>query len=393
MKYLSEYRDAGIIRGLVDRIRQTATRRWVMMEVCGGQTHTIVKQGLDEMLGDAVEMIHGPGCPVCVTPLEQIDKALLLASDPGVIFTSFGDMLRVPGSDCDLQQVRARGGQVRVVYSPLDALELAIRNPDRHVVFFAVGFETTAPANAMAVWRAKQLGVPNFSVLVSHVTVPPAMTAILEAPDNRVQAFLAAGHVCTVMGWTEYEPIAERYRVPIVVTGFEPVDILEGIHLAVQQLEAGRSEVENQYVRSVRREGTVPARTLVETVFELVDRKWRGIGEIPRSGLGLRPEFADFDAEFRFGLRELRVAEPTACRAGDVLRGRIKPFECAAFGTLCTPERPLGAPMVSSEGACAAYFNYGRMRAANGPRGDSSRITHHPSPPAESRVTSHEAHA
>ncbi|HSA54755.1 MAG TPA: hydrogenase formation protein HypD [Gemmatimonadaceae bacterium] len=364
MKYLSEYRDAGIIRGLVERIRREATRRWVLMEVCGGQTHTIVKQGLDEMLGEAVEMIHGPGCPVCVTPLEQIDKALLLAQDPSVIFTSFGDMLRVPGSECDLQQVRARGGQVRVVYSPLDALELAIRNPDRHIVFFAVGFETTAPANAMAVWRARELGVPNFSVLVSHVTVPPAMTAILEAPDNRVQGFLAAGHVCTVMGWKEYEPIAERYRVPIVVTGFEPVDILEGIHLAVQQLESGRHEVENQYVRSVRRDGTVPARSLVEQVFHLVDRKWRGIGEIPRSGLGLRPEFADFDAEFRFGLRELAVDEPAECRAGDVLRGKIKPFECPAFGTLCTPERPLGAPMVSSEGACAAYFNYGRMRRA-----------------------------
>jgi hydrogenase expression/formation protein HypD len=362
MKYLDEYRDAAIVRGLAERIRETATRRWTLMEVCGGQTHTIVKQGLDEIMGDKVEMIHGPGCPVCVTPLEQIDKALRLARDPNVIFTSFGDMLRVPGSDCDLQQVRAMGGQVRVVYSPLDALELAIRNPDRQVVFFAVGFETTAPANAMAVWRARQLGVSNFSTLVSHVTVPPAMQAILDAPDNRVQGFLAAGHVCTVMGWTEYEPIAARYRVPIIVTGFEPVDIMEGILMAVSQLEAGRAEVENQYVRSVRRDGTVPARSLVEEVFELADRKWRGIGEIPRSGLALRPEFMDFDAEIRFGLGDLTVDEPAECQAGAVLRGQLKPPQCPAFGTLCTPERPLGAPMVSSEGACAAYFNYGRLR-------------------------------
>lgn len=362
MKYLDEYRDAAIVRGLAGRIRAVARRRWVLMEVCGGQTHTIVKQGLDELLGGQVEMIHGPGCPVCVTPLEQIDKALRLALDPGVIFTSFGDMLRVPGSECDLQQVRSRGGQVRVVYSPLDALEIAVRHPDRQVVFFAVGFETTAPANAMAVWRARALGIRNFSVLVSHVTVPPAMQAILDAPDNRVQGFLAAGHVCTVMGWTEYEPIAARYRVPIVVTGFEPVDIMEGILLAVTQLEEGRAEVENQYVRSVRREGTAPARSLVEEVFQLVDRKWRGIGEIPRSGLGLRPEFADFDAEYRFGLRDLTVEESGECRAGEVLRGQLKPVECPAFGTACTPERPLGAPMVSSEGACAAYFNYGRLR-------------------------------
>ncbi|HEX9565158.1 MAG TPA: hydrogenase formation protein HypD [Gemmatimonadaceae bacterium] len=362
MKYLDEYRDAALVRGLGERIRATATRPWVLMEVCGGQTHTIVKQGLDELLDDCVEMIHGPGCPVCVTPLEQIDKALRLAQDPRVIFTSFGDMLRVPGSDCDLQQVRARGGQVRVVYSPLDALALATRNPDKQVVFFAVGFETTAPANAMAVWRAKELGVKNFSVLVSHVTVPPAMMAILDSPDNRVQGFLAAGHVCTVMGWTEYEPIAARYRVPIIVTGFEPVDIMEGILLAVTQLEQGRAEVENQYVRSVRREGTVPARSLVEQVFELVNRKWRGIGEIPGSGLALRPEFADFDAEFRFGLQDIMVDEPAECHAGDVLRGQLKPFQCPAFGSSCTPERPLGAPMVSSEGACAAYYNYGRLR-------------------------------
>jgi hydrogenase expression/formation protein HypD len=362
MKYLSEYRDPTLARALIGQIRQTASRRWTLMEVCGGQTHTIVKQGLDELLGESVEMIHGPGCPVCVTPLEQIDRALALAAMPNVVFTSFGDMLRVPGSECDLLQVRARGGQVRVVYSPLDAVALARKNPDCEVVFFAVGFETTAPANAMAVWRAAQLGIRNFSMLVSHVTVPPAMTAILDAPDNRVQGFLAAGHVCTVMGWTEYEPIAARYRVPIIVTGFEPLDILEGIYLGVRQLEAGRYEVENQYVRSVRREGTVPARTLVERVFHLVDRQWRGIGTIPMSGLALREEFASFDAELRFGLSEIRASEPTECRAGEVLRGLLKPPDCPMFGNRCTPEHPLGAPMVSSEGACAAYFNYGRIR-------------------------------
>jgi len=364
MKYLSEYRDPKVARGLLAEIKRTVTRRWVLMEVCGGQTHTIVKQGLDELLGDAVEMVHGPGCPVCVTPLEQIDKALALASRPDVIFTSFGDMLRVPGSDCDLLAVRARGGSVRIVYSPLDALELARKNPDKEVVFFAVGFETTAPANAMAVWRAKELGVKNFSVLVSHVTVPPAMVALLDAPDNRVQGFLAAGHVCTIMGWTEYEPIAAKYKVPIVVTGFEPLDILEGMLLAVHQLEEGRHEVENQYVRSVRRDGNQPAQDLVSQVFELVDRNWRGIGPIPRSGLGVRPEFAEFDAERRFALAGIRTTEPAVCRAGDVLRGVLKPFDCPAFGTECTPEHPLGAPMVSSEGACAAYYNYGRFRSA-----------------------------
>jgi hydrogenase expression/formation protein HypD len=364
VRYLSEYRDGAIARGLGQKIRETAKRPWVLMEVCGGQTHTIVKQGLDELLQGAVEMIHGPGCPVCVTPLEQIDRALALAARPDVIFTSFGDMLRVPGSECDLFQIRARGGQVKIVYSPLDALELARRNPDKQVVFFAVGFETTAPANAMAVWRAKELGVENFSVLVSHVTVPPAMVALLASPDNRVQAFLAAGHVCTVMGWTEYEPIAAKYKVPIVVTGFEPLDILEGILMAVQQLESGRHEVENQYARSVRREGNRAARDLVGRVFQLVDRAWRGIGEIPMSGLGLREEFARYDAELRFGLQDIHATESPLCHAGDVLVGRIKPHQCPAFGKECTPERPLGAPMVSSEGACAAYYNYGRFRTA-----------------------------
>ncbi|MCG6955998.1 MAG: hydrogenase formation protein HypD [Gemmatimonadetes bacterium] len=366
MKYLSEYRDPALARALVERIRRTATRRWTLMEVCGGQTHTIVKQGINDVLSDAVEMIHGPGCPVCVTPLEQIDRALHLASRADVIFTSFGDMLRVPGSECDLFQVKSRGGNVRIVYSPLDAVELARKHPDKEVVFFAVGFETTAPANAMAVWRARELDLDNFSILVSHVTVPPAMEAILRAPDNRVQGFLAAGHVCTVMGWTEYEPLAEKYQVPIVVTGFEPLDILEGIWMAVRQLEEGRHEVENQYVRSVRREGNEPAQNLVNRVFRIVDRGWRGIGVIPASGLGLRPEFAPFDAELKFALDFIRAEEPEECRAGDVLRGRIKPFQCAAFGKACTPESPLGAPMVSAEGACAAYYNFGRFRQMAG---------------------------
>ena len=365
MKYLAEYRDGRIAQTLAHRIRAEATRPWTLMEVCGGQTHTIVRQGIDELLDDAVEMIHGPGCPVCVTPLEQIDRAVHLASRPDVIFTSFGDMLRVPGSECDLQQVRARGGKIRVVYSPLDALDIATRNPDQQVVFFAVGFETTAPANAMALWRAKQLGLSNFSMLVSHVTVPPAMLAILAAPDNRVQGFLAAGHVCTVMGWEEYEPIAEQYRVPIVVTGFEPVDILEGILMAVRQLERGESRVENQYVRSVRRDGNPAARDVIQRVFRLADRKWRGIGEIPASGLVIREEYADFDAERRFAVTDILTAEPPECRAGDVLRGLLKPHQCPMFGKRCTPEQPLGAPMVSSEGACAAYYNYGRFRTGS----------------------------
>lgn len=372
MKYLTEYRDPVLARKLVERIRRTATRKWTLMEVCGGQTHTIVRQGITEVLDDAVEMIHGPGCPVCVTPLEQIDRALYLAQRPDVIFTSFGDMLRVPGSECDLLQIRARGGDVQIVYSPMDALDLAVANPDREVVFFAVGFETTAPANAMAVWQARERGVENFSVLVSHVTVPPAMVALLEAPDNRVQGFLAAGHVCTIMGWTEYEPLASKYRVPIVVTGFEPLDILEGIWMAVRQLEEGRAEVENQYVRSVVREGNRPAQHMVERVFHLVDRAWRGIGVIPASGLALRPEFAVFDAEKKFGAGHIQAQESEECRAGDVLTGKIKPYECAAFGKKCTPEHPLGAPMVSTEGACAAYYNYGRLGTAPAARGASA---------------------
>lgn len=333
------------------------------MEVCGGQTHTIVRQGLNEVLRGSVEMIHGPGCPVCVTPLEQIDRALHLAADPRVIFTSFGDMLRVPGSSTDLLQVRAAGGDVRIVYSPLDALDLARRNPDREVVFFAVGFETTAPANAMAVWRAHELSLRNFSVLVSHVTVPPAITAILSTPGHRVQGFLAAGHVCTVMGWTEYESLSRSHRVPIIVTGFEPVDILEGMLMAVRQLEEGRAVVENQYARAVRRTGNESAREVVRRVFEPVDRQWRGIGLIPGSGLGLREEFATFDAERKFDVLGIEASEPDECLAGEVLRGNVKPPECPAFGTRCRPEQPLGAPMVSSEGACAAYYNFARWES------------------------------
>lgn len=361
MKYVSEYRDGKISRQLIETIRATATKPWVLMEVCGGQTHTIVKQGLDGLLGDAVELIHGPGCPVCVTPIEQIDRALDLASRPDVIFTSFGDMLRVPGSSGDLFHVRARGGDVRIVYSPLDALKIAQSNPEKQVVFFAVGFETTAPANAMAILRANQLDVSNFSMLVSHVTVPPAIVALLESKDNRIQAFIAAGHVCTVMGWEEYEPIAAKYRVPIVVTGFEPLDLLEGVLMAVRQLEVGRAEVENQYVRSVKREGNKAARYAIQQVFELVDRNWRGIGTIPSSGLKLRNTYTDFDAVVRFGSQEKNSVDPDECRAGEVLTGRIKPRECPAFGRDCIPEHPLGAPMVSGEGACAAYYNYGRV--------------------------------
>jgi hydrogenase expression/formation protein HypD len=345
---------------LLQDIHAVTTRPWAIMEVCGGQTHTIVRQGIDELLPDGVRMIHGPGCPVCVTPLEQVDKALAIAARPDVIFTSYGDMLRVPGSTTDLLALKARGADVRIVYSPLDAVKLAQRHPDRQVVFFAVGFETTAPANAMAVAEAARRGIANFSVLVSHVLVPPAMTALLDSPANQVQAFLAAGHVCAIMGWTEYEPIAARYRVPIVVTGFEPLDLLEGILMAVRQLEAGRFEVENQYVRAVRREGVPLAQRQVLEVFEVGARKWRGIGEIPRSGYRLRREYAAFDAETRFHVAEITTNEHPACIAGAILTGERTPLDCAAYGTLCTPRQPLGAPMVSSEGTCAAFHAAGR---------------------------------
>ncbi len=361
MRFVDEYRDPEASRKLVDLIRARVTRPWTVMEVCGGQTHTIVKFGIDELLPDGVEVVHGPGCPVCVTPLELIDRAVAIASRPEVIFCSFGDMLRVPGSEKDLLTVKAEGGDVRVVYSPMGALKLAEENRDREVVFFAVGFETTAPANAMAVWQAKRLGVRNFSALVAHVLVPPALELILSSPTNRVQGFLLAGHVCTVMGYEEYEPLAERHRVPMVVAGFEPMDILQGLYMLLRQLEEGSHRVENQYTRSVRREGNPAAKRLIFEVFEVTDRKWRGVGEIPRSGYRLREEYREFDAELRFDVGRVAAEESPVCRAGEVLQGLIKPHECEAFGVSCTPERPLGAPMVSSEGACAAYYQYGRF--------------------------------
>jgi hydrogenase expression/formation protein HypD len=331
------------------------------MEVCGGQTHAIVKFGIDELLPQEIELVHGPGCPVCVTPLELIDKAVDIASRRDVIFCSFGDMLRVPGSKKDLFSAKAQGGDVRIVYSPLDALKLAQGNPGKQIVFFAVGFETTAPANAMAVYQAKEQGVSNFSILVSHVLVPPAMEAILSSPKNRVQGFLAAGHVCTVMGYTEYEPVAKKYYVPIVVTGFEPLDILQGVYMCVKQLEEGRAEVENQYTRSVRRQGNEYARDIIKKVFRIVPRKWRGVGEIPQSGLGLQDEYRSFDAERRFGVSQYRAEESRECISGSILQGIKKPYECPAFGNKCAPDHPLGATMVSSEGACAAYYRYRRV--------------------------------
>ncbi|GAA2673327.1 hydrogenase formation protein HypD [Actinoplanes palleronii] len=360
MRYLDEYRDPVLARALLSELGRVVTRPWTLMEVCGGQTHTIVRQGIDELLPDGVRMIHGPGCPVCVTPLEVLDRAMAIAQRPGTILTSFGDMLRVPGTRTDLLALRARGADVRVVYSPMDAVALARRTPDRQVVFLAVGFETTAPANAMAVLHAAALGLTNFTVLVSHVLVPPAMTAVLRAPDCRVQAFLAAGHVCAVMGWTEYEPIAAEHRVPIVVTGFEPLDLLEGILMAVRQLEQGRHEVENQYARAVRRDGNQAARQAISRVFRVTDRAWRGIGTIPGSGLTLTDEFAAFDARRRFDVGHLLVREHPDCVAGDILTGARTPLDCAAYGTACTPRTPLGAPMVSAEGTCAAYYTAGR---------------------------------
>ena len=360
MKYVDEYRDAEAARRLAEAIRRSVTRRWHIMEICGGQTHAILRFGLDELLPREVKLVHGPGCPVCVTPIEVLDKALAIAARGGVVFCSFGDMLRVPGSTKDLLAVKSEGGDVRIVYSPMDALELARRHPDRQVVFFAIGFETTAPAVAMTVAQAKRLRLANFSVLVSHVLVPPAIRAVLDSPSNRVQGFLAAGHVCTVMGIDEYRSIAQRYRVPIVVTGFEPLDILQGVLMCVRQLEQGRSEVENQYARSVRPEGNRAAVALLGEVFEPSDQKWRGIGLIPSSGLRLRAEYAEFDAERRFEVAEIAADEPAECLAGEVLQGHRRPDQCPAFGVRCTPDRPLGAPMVSSEGACAAYFRYRR---------------------------------
>ncbi|MGE5357387.1 MAG: hydrogenase formation protein HypD [Bacteroidales bacterium] len=360
MKYVDEYRDGETAARYVKAIERTVTKPWTIMEICGGQTHAIVKHGLDELLPAQVTLVHGPGCPVCVTAAEVIDEAIELASRPGVILCSFGDMLRVPGSRLDLLSVKAAGGDVRIVYSPLDAVALARRNPDCQVVFFAVGFETTAPANAMAAYQARREGLKNLSLLVSHVLVPPAIEAILSAPGNRVQGFLAAGHVCTVMGYTEYEPIAARYRVPIVVTGFEPVDILQGLYMCIRALEDGRAAVENQYSRVVTREGNAAARRVMNEVFEVVDRNWRGIGVIPRSGLALNDAYREFDAEHRFALSPAPAPDITNCISGLVLQGVKRPHECPAFGTECTPEHPLGAPMVSSEGACAAYYHHRR---------------------------------
>ena len=360
MKFIDEYRDKESAERYAAALAKITTRPWTIMEVCGGQTHAIVKFGIDELLPRSVTLVHGPGCPVCVTPLELIDKAIQIAMRPGVIFCSFGDMLRVPGSAHDLLSVKAGGGDVRIVYSPLDAVKIARENPGREVVFFAVGFETTAPANAMAVFQAEREGLPNFSMLVSHVLVPPAMEAILSSPRNRVQGFLAAGHVCAVMGYTEYFPIAAKYRVPIVVTGFEPVDILQGIYLTVKQLEEGRAEVENQYTRVVRKEGNEPAMNILRQVFRIIPRKWRGVGEIPQSGFGLAEKYTPFDAEQRFGVADYTAEESSECVSGLILQGEKKPNECPAFGTRCTPEHPLGATMVSTEGACAAYYRYRR---------------------------------
>jgi hydrogenase expression/formation protein HypD len=365
MKLFDAYRDGALAQRYLRAIERTTTRSWNIMEVCGGQTHSIVRYGLDQALPSQVTLIHGPGCPVCVTPAAFIDKAVELAGLREVILCSFGDMLRVPGTRSDLQTAKAGGADVRVVYSPLDALALARAEPGREVVFFAVGFETTAPANAMAVYQAAREKLDNFSMLVCHVLVPPALEAILDEPEHEIDGFLAAGHVCTVMGYSEYEPIAARYGVPIVVTGFEPVDILAGVYFCVRQLEAGQSRVENQYRRCVRRAGNVPARRMLETVFEIVPRRWRGIGDIPQSGLGLAPAYRGFDAEQRFGPIAPQADEAGECISALVLRGQRKPVECPAFGTRCTPEHPLGVTMVSSEGACAAYYRY-RGRSAAG---------------------------
>jgi hydrogenase expression/formation protein HypD len=360
MKYISEYRDEALVQDYVNAIAALVTQPWNLMEICGGQTHTIVKYGLDQLLPSDITLIHGPGCPVCVTDAAIIDQALTLASQPDIIFCSYGDMLRVPGTATDLLSVKAQGGDVRMVYSPLDALALARQHPDRQVVFFAVGFETTAPATAMAVHQAVQQQIANFSVLVAHVLVPPAMEALLASPDCQVQGFLAAGHVCTVTGYERYPAIAARYRIPIVVTGFEPVDIMQGVYLCLRQLEAGRAEVENQYARSVTAPGNQPAQQLMEEIFQVVPRVWRGLGSLPHSGLGLRERYSDLDAQVRFRDRlQAEVTAPeTVCISGLVLQGLKKPHQCPAFGTRCRPEHPLGAPMVSTEGACAAYYRY-----------------------------------
>lgn len=365
MKYLNEFRDGDIAQKLAAEIKHLTTRHWAIMEVCGGQTHSIIRNGIDQLLPPEIELIHGPGCPVCVTPLEMIDKAMAIAALPNVIFCSFGDMVRVPGSSKDLFSIKSEGGDVRIVYSPLDAVRIARENPDKQVVFFGIGFETTAPANGMAVFVAKQQGLKNFSMLVSHVLVPPAIQAIMTSPTNRVQAFLAAGHVCSVMGYWQYPPLAERFHVPIVVTGFEPLDVLEGIRRTVKQLESGEAFVDNAYQRAVTLEGNKPAQKLLGDVFEVSDRAWRGIGVIPQSGWRLSQAYRDYDAEYRFDVSGIRTQESSLCRSGEVLQGTLKPNQCPAFGKQCTPRTPLGATMVSSEGACAAYFNYGRFEVTS----------------------------
>ena len=360
MKYVDEYRDPQIALAIAERLSRKITRHWVLMEVCGGQTHTLMRYGIDELLPKDIELVHGPGCPVCVTPLEMVDRAIRIASLPDVIFTSYGDMLRVPGSQSDLFQASANGADVRIVYSPMEAIKIARANPGRRIVFFGVGFETTAPANAMAVWQAKSEGLRNFSMIVAHVLVPPAMRLILQSPTNRVQGFIGPGHVCTVMGFQEYEELTKEFRVPIVVGGFEPLDLLEAIAMLVAQLEEGRAEIENQYSRSVNYEGNLTAQRILREVFEVSDRKWRGIGSIEDSGYRLRDEYAAYDAERVFGLEDLNAEEPKECISALVLQGLKKPVDCPAFGTRCTPMRPLGAPMVSTEGACAAYYQYRR---------------------------------
>jgi hydrogenase expression/formation protein HypD len=360
MRFVEEFRDGHLVRGVMEEIRRITTRPWVIMEICGGQTHAIMQSGLDQLLPPEIELVHGPGCPVCVTSLELIDRALEIAAQPNVIFTSYGDMLRVPGSQRDLFSIRASGGQVRVVYSPLDAVRIAQENPDKQVVFFAIGFETTAPPNATSVLQAHALGLKNYSVLVSQVCVPPAMHAILGSPNNRVQGFLAAGHVCAVMGYWEYLPIAAQYRIPITVTGFEPLDLAKGILMNVRQLEAGTFDVENAYPRLVTQEGNRAAQAIINRVYQPCDRNWRGIGQIPMSGWSLRDEYADFDAERRFQVGHIQTKESEICIAGEILQGMKKPVDCPAFGTLCSPQNPLGATMVSSEGACSAYYRYAR---------------------------------
>lgn len=365
MRYLDEFRDAELVKPLLSRIQEVTRHPWIIMEICGGQTHSIMQHGIDQLLPESIELVHGPGCPVCVTPLELVDKALAIAAQPDVIFCSFGDMLRVPGSSTDLLHVKSQGGQVKTVYSPLDAVKIAVENPDKQVVFFAIGFETTAPVNAASVLYAEKLGLKNYSILVSQVTVPAAMHAILGAKNNKVQGFLAAGHVCTVMGYHQYHPVSEKYKIPIVVTGFEPLDLLKGILMTIQQLESGKFCVENAYSRVVIEAGNLPAQKMINDVFEICDRNWRGIGFIPASGLRLKEEFSYYNAENRFLVDNIQTQESEICIAGQILQGVKKPYQCPAFGTSCTPQHPLGATMVSSEGTCAAYYRYSRLNTGS----------------------------